>query len=542
MSGGDSYGGIGVPEGDPEGLRGAAGRVRASAGVLEASGGVLQSMLGGLGWAGPASASHSRLTSMQAMMARTAVAALNSQAAVISEYAETLEAGQRQAERAIDDARDADRRIRLAEEEIEQAQADQRAARARIEAAQAAKALADDRLASAVIDVLAGDSSAAVASEAAAREIREAQRDLEDAERRERRARRLLEQARDDRRDAQKRGEEAAESVEIARGGLVAAAQYVGFLPTQPGGPANPAFAAAAGIALPPPPKPPQEDKPWYEDAAIAAVGAASWTWGQARQVPGGAWEGTKGIYEGGKFLYEASPSLANLLLERERTVQRWAQLGQAGQYAWDNPGEFAKQLVNYEDLAAGRYGEWLGNLAPDAVLAVTTAGAGTAASRTARTTDTIADTAEAARRVDVTSATQRAASSSARPPLPEVREGLEVFRYWGDKQEADGSLRLQEGAQLADGGSVPEGARSMGRSWTTAAPETMPDPRANLGLPDANPARFLSRGVLVDPTGVLARQALEFDGQHGGWPELLIPDPERQVELRSVEGVNPEP
>lgn len=551
MSAGESYGGITVPEGDPDRLRGAAGQVRGSAAVLEAASGALQSVMGGLGWMGPASAAHASLTSTQAGMAQTGVAALNGQATVISDYAETLEAGQRRAERAIEDARDADRRIRIAEREIEQAQDDQRSARARIDAASAAKAIADNRVMTAVIDAVAGDNSAAAASDAAAREIAAAQRDLEDAERRERKARRDLEQAQEDRRDAQARGEEAAESVGLARGGLVAAAQSVGFLPTQPGGPANAAFASAAGIDLPPPPPPPppEEDKPWYEDAAGAVASGASWTWDQAKQVPGGAWEGTKGIYEGGKFLLEAAPTPHNLIFERDRLGERWSQLGDAGQFAWENPGEFGKQLINYEDLAAGRYGEWLGNLAPDAVLAVTTAGAGTAASRGLRATDAVADTAQAARRVD--------GAAPARPFGPITRqqhlddlnaqadtagvarpyEGMPLQRTYGEMPQPDGTLR---------------GSQPFGESWSPQPLDSVGDPRDAFGLPHFNGGRYVIEGALDDPSAITEiRRALPWpnvtasapDGYHqrGGAPEYLIPNAQDHVRIERVSGVNPD-
>lgn len=555
MSAGDSYGGIEVPQGDPDALRGAANQVRGSAGMLEAASAQLESMLGGLGWRGPASIAHAGLTSTQAGMARVGVAALEGQATVISDYAETLEAAQRRADQAIEDARDADRRIRIAEREIEQAEADQRSAQTRIETARAAKAAADNRVAAGIIDVLAADAGAAAeASAAAEREIADAQRDLEDAQRRERRARRDLEQAREDRREAQRRGQEAAESVEIARHGLVAAAQSVGFLPTQPGGPGNPAFATAAGIALPPPPPPPkpaEEDRPWYEDAAGGIASVASWTWDQAKQVPGGAVEGVTGIYEGGKFLYEAAPTPQNLLFERDRLQERWSQLGDAGEFAWNNPGEFGKQLINYEDLAAGRYGEWLGNLAPDAVLAVTTAGAGTAASRGLRATDAVADTAQAARHVDPPPSPRPEIGPITREQhladlyaqadahgIPRPYEGMPIQRTYGEMPQPEGILR----------GSGPYGA-----SWSPAPLDSVANPRDAFGLPHFNGGRYVVEGTLTDPAAIREiRPALPWppdrftevpEGYHqrGGAPEYLIPDSDRHVHVDRVSGVNPD-
>jgi len=40
----------------------------------------------------------------------------------------------------------------------------------------------------------------------------------------------------------------------------------------------------------------------------------------------------------------------------------------------------------------------------------------------------------------------------------------------------------------------------------------------------------------------VTRRQALPLDGNPGGASELLIPDPENQVKLKEIRGLNPEP
>lgn len=353
--------------------------------MLEATASALTGVLGGLGWMGPASAAHATLTGAQGAMTKVAVASLGQQASVISVYSDVLRAAQRKADRAIELARDADRRIRAAEADIQQAQDDQSAAKLRITLARDAQALARTQMVTAVADAVLGDNAAARAADAAAEEA-DASRDLDAAKERERQARRRLEAAEDDRREAQEAGDEAEDSVALARTGLIGAAQAAGLLPTQPGGPANAAFAAAAGIRLPEPPRPDEsEDKSWLERRLDEVGQAGSWAWDQAGQVPGGVWEGTKGIYEGGKFLFELNPSNPQNLLNPKRTFERYEQLARTGQYAWENPGEFGKQLINWEDLAAGRYGEWAGNLVPDALLAVGTAGAGTAAARSAR-------------------------------------------------------------------------------------------------------------------------------------------------------------
>jgi hypothetical protein len=381
MAGGESYGGITVPKGDPGALEAAAGRLVSTAGLLQSVSGHLNGVLGALSWFGPASAQHALLTNTQTLMANTSANALIQQASVINGYAEVLQAAQRQAKRAIERAKDADERIKQAKEDIRQAVDDQVAAQARIIAAQAAQT----RAFASVVDLLAGNAAAAAAADLAAAEEADARRDLHAAEERERQARRRLQEAEEDRREAQQDGLDAEEAVNIARVSLIAAAQGAGLLPTQPGGPANPAFAAAAGITLPKPPEPKEDDRNWFERRLDDVGNAASWTWDQAKQVPGGAWEGVTGIYEGGKFIMELNPTSPMNWMHPGRTLERYQQLGAAGKFAYEHPGEFGKALINYEDLAAGRYGEWAGNLLPDAILAVTTAGAGTAASRSAR-------------------------------------------------------------------------------------------------------------------------------------------------------------
>jgi hypothetical protein len=90
-----------------------------------------------------------------------------------------------------------------------------------------------------------------------------------------------------------------------------------------------------------------------------------------------------------------------NALIDRDSFEREWSNVGDAAEFAWDHPGEFGQAVINWEDLANGRYGEWLGILGPDAVVAVATAGTGTAATastRAVRATDKVGDVAEAAR------------------------------------------------------------------------------------------------------------------------------------------------
>jgi hypothetical protein len=111
-----------------------------------------------------------------------------------------------------------------------------------------------------------------------------------------------------------------------------------------------------------------------------------------------------------------------------ERTLERYQQLAGAGKFAWEHPGEFGKLLINYEDLQAGRYGEWAGNLVPDALLAIGTAGAGTAASRTtkaARATEKLADAERAF---------SRATELQSKMPTKEFRDSKTLAAQAGDR------------------------------------------------------------------------------------------------------------
>jgi RHS repeat-associated protein len=94
--------------------------------------------------------------------------------------------------------------------------------------------------------------------------------------------------------------------------------------------------------------------------------------------------------------------------------------------------------------------------------------------------------------------------------------EGATVYRAWGD------------------------GAGPNGSSWTTVNPNAVVGFRAAAGLPDANAGRFVSEGIIRDPTGIVTKIADSLDGNPGGIVELVIPDPAAQVVLTRVSGVNP--
>jgi RHS repeat-associated protein len=86
--------------------------------------------------------------------------------------------------------------------------------------------------------------------------------------------------------------------------------------------------------------------------------------------------------------------------------------------------------------------------------------------------------------------------------------DGVTVYRVWG-------------------GGSSPNG-----HSWTPIDPRNLPDARDNLGLPNVNTAENLTTGRLIDSSGVLLRAALPLDGNRGGAPEILVPDPTTQIQV----------
>ena len=78
-----------------------------------------------------------------------------------------------------------------------------------------------------------------------------------------------------------------------------------------------------------------------------------------------------------------------------------------------------------------------------------------------------------------------------------------------------------------ASGNAIPRGSRPDGRFWTHYNPlDTLANPRAELGLPDENPFRFLTEARVVEPAGIVVRPAAPLDGNPGGAPEVLVPDP----------------
>src|SRR6185437_10896478 len=99
---------------------------------------------------------------------------------------------------------------------------------------------------------------------------------------------------------------------------------------------------------------------------------------------------------------------------------------------------------------------------------------------------------------------------------LTAVTEGETIYRVWGGESGA------------------------FGHSWTPVDPGTVSDFRNAAGLPNRNNGTWTSVGTLTDTAGVSSRSALPLDGNQGGLPEYLIPNPQTQIEPKY--SINNEP
>jgi hypothetical protein len=118
------------------------------------------------------------------------------------------------------------------------------------------------------------------------------------------------------------------------------------------------------------------DHRPWWKKAL-------SWTGHQVTGLASGTWDGVKGLGATGVMLYKLS--VINQTFDPDSYNRATQQFDDSLAYAWDHPGKFAEQVVNWDDLSHGRIGHWAGNLVPDAALAFGTAGAGTVLSRGTR-------------------------------------------------------------------------------------------------------------------------------------------------------------
>jgi len=464
----ESFAGITVPDGEPGALRSAAHAFAGAADSLAATASDLEGMPGMLAsWRGPASLIYADSCITNGTAAQNAVWACQIAAQAVLGYADALQDAKLQAREAIHDAKDATRRIKDAED--------------RIETAQAQIAEATMTLNAAETDILVTGATGTPAPEAIARRD-SALATIDGAAADERAARRDLEQARDDLERAKRRGERAEQDAKDAARSAASAVSVAGGL-------------APAPMPPPAPPAPPkeEEDKPWWQDVGDAIADGASWTADQAVGVGKGFGEGVVGIGEGAYMLYRLSPT--NALVNSDDFEKSWGDMGKAAQFAWDHPGEFGKAVANWEDLKEGRYGEWLGNRGPDAVVALATAGSGAAVTRGTRAMKITDDLAESARAFD------RAGDAKAvlRPPS----------KFKDKTVAADGDKTLSGWAEPKPDGYVhvpPEKVREVGENF---GHEFQPHFRDN-GVPGRYHASHAEKQLIVHnadhPIGVSKR------------------------------------
>lgn len=116
---GESFAGITVPDGDPDGLRDAARGMGVAASALHESAREVEGMPSMLGsWQGPASANYAAsCLSQSAALVRIAQGRTRA-AVAVDAFVDDLERARKQARAAIVDARDADRRIKHAQKQL----------------------------------------------------------------------------------------------------------------------------------------------------------------------------------------------------------------------------------------------------------------------------------------------------------------------------------------------------------------------------------------------------------------------------------------
>lgn len=421
--------GIELPEGDPGAVSDAARGLRGVAAGFGGTGQVTQRAVASVpSWEGAASINFQSRCGDYTDAAGAAQTACQTGSVALTRFAERLEEGRERVKRLQEEAEECLRRIAAADDRA--AQAGDREASANQGAFEAS--FAPD----------AGASAVALRDQAdrAAGERRQAE---DEAQRARDELERLREKAREEREAVKEAADAAASEVTSAVAELPAVVWAGPF-----GGGSLLSPAQAQWIQMGRSQEAASEGEGDEEDDDNALEDAGDWLWNaggdaaeftkdQAVGFGTGVKEGVGGMVEGGAMLYRLSPT--NALLNTDSFKQEWQNMGRAGQFAWDNPGEFGKALVNWEDLSEGRYSEWLGNLAPDAILALGTAGAGTAASRGLKGVDAVGDTADAAR--DVDRATPEGRGDTSVPGAPDgnltdaghdaVSRGDEVVRHW---------------------------------------------------------------------------------------------------------------
>ncbi|MGI8750492.1 MAG: HNH endonuclease [Thermoleophilaceae bacterium] len=333
---GESVEAITVPRGDPGALEGSATQLRAVGGQLNESAARLAAMPSLLSsWAGPGSSSFALLSGNQADTVRSQGAQVSMAALSVQNCADTLADSQRDARRAIERAEQARREIDRARAQIADAKGDRDAAERRMDAAMAARSVAEHA-------PLIGGTGLETAAVALAQDAyRAAEHDLHVAEARERRARGRLGEAEDDSagrartdRSPPRPPSRRARFLQMALGGLPAGALAMA------GAPAAGQIAAQGGI-----------ERPQVRDVPIG------------EREPPKSWPGwEKAWFKLGRGERTAVSGLFNL---GRSAVKHPGQVPGAlygvGKHAVDDPLGTGKQLVGYDELAKGRYADWLG-------------------------------------------------------------------------------------------------------------------------------------------------------------------------------------
>jgi scabin-like protein len=100
-------------------------------------------------------------------------------------------------------------------------------------------------------------------------------------------------------------------------------------------------------------------------------------------------------------------------VIDPEGQQREYEMLGQGAKFAWEHPGEFAKAMVDWDDIANGHPGRAFGQMLPNIVLTVATAGGGAAAkgattvnavskmSKATKVADDVADAGKASKVVE---------------------------------------------------------------------------------------------------------------------------------------------
>lgn len=149
-------------------------------------------------------------------------------------------------------------------------------------------------------------------------------------------------------------------------------------------------------------------DKPWWEDAfdwgRDQAAGGYDRLARRAAADPNspealdkGFLDGLAGMGQGAAALYRASQLNPNSA-QRDRAS---GEMGKGLKQAWENPGQFGKSLIDWDDLSHGRANEAVGELLPGILGGIATGGSGTAASRGLKGTEAAGKLAKDAERLE---------------------------------------------------------------------------------------------------------------------------------------------